>query len=48
MKSRGVYETPGGTILFHAHMDIETFTIDRVIYTIQFYYKIMYGIKSYI
>jgi argininosuccinate synthase len=29
MKSRGVYETPGGTILFHAHMDIETFTIDR-------------------
>jgi argininosuccinate synthase len=30
MKSRGVYETPGGTILFHAHMDIETFTIDRV------------------
>jgi argininosuccinate synthase len=29
MKSRGVYETPGGTILFHAHMDIETFTMDR-------------------
>lgn len=29
MKSRGVYETPGGTILFNAHMDIETFTMDR-------------------
>lgn len=29
MKSRGVYETPGGTILFQAHMDIETFTLDR-------------------
>ncbi|KAK1155519.1 argininosuccinate synthase-like [Acipenser oxyrinchus oxyrinchus] len=29
MKSRGIYETPGGTILYHAHMDIETFTMDR-------------------
>uniref|UniRef100_A0A4W3J6J5 Argininosuccinate synthase n=1 Tax=Callorhinchus milii TaxID=7868 RepID=A0A4W3J6J5_CALMI len=29
MKSRGIYETPGGTILFHAHMDIETFTMDK-------------------
>jgi len=29
MKSRGVYETPGGTILYHAHLDIETFTMDR-------------------
>lgn len=30
MKSRGIYETPGGTILFQAHLDIETFTLDRV------------------
>nr|XP_015222543.1 PREDICTED: argininosuccinate synthase isoform X3 [Lepisosteus oculatus] len=29
MKSRGIYETPGGTILYHAHLDIETFTMDR-------------------
>lgn len=29
MKSRGIYETPGGTILHHAHLDIETFTMDR-------------------
>jgi len=29
MKSRGVYETPGGTILFHAHRDIEALTMDR-------------------
>ena len=29
MKSRGVYETPGGTILLAAHRDIETITIDR-------------------
>jgi len=29
MKSRGVYETPGGTILLHAHRDIESLTLDR-------------------
>uniref|UniRef100_A0A8C1PBC5 Argininosuccinate synthase n=1 Tax=Cyprinus carpio TaxID=7962 RepID=A0A8C1PBC5_CYPCA len=29
MKSRGIYETPGGTVLLHAHLDIETFTMDR-------------------
>nr|XP_020456583.1 argininosuccinate synthase [Monopterus albus] len=29
MKSRGIYETPGGTILINAHLDIETFTMDK-------------------
>ncbi len=29
MKSRGVYETPGGTILLAAHRGIESITIDR-------------------
>jgi len=29
VKSRGVYETPGGTILFHAHRDIEGIAMDR-------------------
>lgn len=29
MKSRGVYETPGGTILLAAHRGIETLTLDR-------------------
>ena len=29
MKSRGIYETPGGTILFHAHRAIESITLDR-------------------
>ena len=29
MKSRGVYETPGGTILRAAHMAIESITMDR-------------------
>jgi argininosuccinate synthase len=29
MKNRGVYETPGGTILFAAHRGIESITLDR-------------------
>ena len=29
MKSRGVYETPGGTILHHAHRQVESLTLDR-------------------
>lgn len=29
MKSRGIYETPGGTILLAAHMDLEVFTLDK-------------------
>ena len=29
MKSRGVYETPGGTILYHAHNKLEEITLDR-------------------
>lgn len=29
MKSRGVYETPGGTLLFLAHRELESLTMDR-------------------
>ena len=29
MKSRGVYETPGGTILMHGHRQVEALTMDR-------------------
>jgi len=29
MKSRGVYETPGGTILSFAHKELESITLDR-------------------
>ncbi len=29
MKSRGVYETPGGTILYHAHDVLETICLDK-------------------
>ena len=29
MKSRGVYETPGGSILYAAHQELENITLDR-------------------
>ena len=35
MKSRGVYETPGGTILRSAHRDLETITLDREVMAIR-------------
>lgn len=32
MKSRGIYETPGVTILMHAHKELEHLTIDKTTY----------------
>ena len=41
MKSRGVYETPGGTILYAAHHELESITLDRA----TFQYKQQVAIK---
>lgn len=41
MKSRGVYETPAGTILYYAHNELEALTLDRA--TIA--YKQLVGVK---
>lgn len=35
IKSRGVYETPGGTILLNAHRDLEGITMDREVMRIR-------------
>lgn len=35
MKSHGVYETPGGTVLRTAHRDLETITMDREVMKIR-------------
>ncbi|KAL1492254.1 hypothetical protein ABEB36_012731 [Hypothenemus hampei] len=35
LKSRGVYETPGVTILYHAHTDLEVFCLDKEVYRIK-------------
>lgn len=41
MKSRGVYETPGGAILYHAHNKLEELCLDRDTY----HYKQGVGVK---
>ena len=41
MKSRGVYETPGGAILYHCHQVLETLCLDRETQ----HYKQLVGIK---
>ncbi len=35
MKSRGVYETPGGTILMEAHQQLEELILDRATFTVK-------------
>ena len=41
MKSRGVYETPGGSIIYYAHYELENLCLDRATMS----YKQMVGIK---
>jgi argininosuccinate synthase len=41
MKSRGVYETPGGTLLYAAHKELECLTLDRE----TMHFKEMAGVK---
>lgn len=47
MKSRGVYETPGGTILLAAHIDIEVFTMDREMRKIKRELDLKFGEQVY-
>ncbi len=35
MKSRGIYETPGGTILYEAHQQLEELILDRETYEVK-------------
>lgn len=41
MKSRGIYETPGGTIIYYAHNELENLCLDRATN----HYKELVGIK---
>ena len=47
MKSRGVYETPGGTILYHAHDVLETITLDKETARIKQYLSIKFADEVY-
>jgi argininosuccinate synthase len=43
MKSRGVYETPGGTVLYAAHEELERLTIDKNTYQYKLLVAQKYG-----
>ncbi|AFS77761.1 argininosuccinate synthase ArgG [Gottschalkia acidurici 9a] len=43
MKSRGVYESPGATILMEAHKDLEKLTLDKMTYHFKQTVAIKYG-----
>ena len=43
MKSRGIYENPGGAILYYAHHELEYLTLDRALYHYKEQVAIRYG-----
>jgi len=47
IKSRGVYETPGGTILIEAHKSLETLTLDLV-YNGQWFCKLRKALDAFV
>jgi argininosuccinate synthase len=47
MKSRGVYETPGGTILHLAHRALESLTLDREVLSLKQAYQDRYATMVY-
>ncbi|MDA8028484.1 MAG: argininosuccinate synthase [Nitrospiraceae bacterium] len=47
MKSRGVYETPGGTLLHAAHRALETLTLDRELLSMKAQYMPQYARMVY-
>lgn len=47
MKSRGVYETPGGTILREAHLDLEGLTVDREVRKLRDQFSVKFSELAY-
>ncbi|KAG1673524.1 Argininosuccinate synthase [Nymphon striatum] len=47
MKSRGIYETPGGTIIYHAHLDLEIYVMDREMRKIKRDLSLKFGEQVY-
>lgn len=43
MKSRGVYENPGGAILYYAHRELEYLTLDRATFHFKEHVAVKYG-----
>ncbi|XP_064457172.1 argininosuccinate synthase-like [Ornithodoros turicata] len=47
MKSRGIYETPAGTILHAAHLDLELFILDKEVWRLKQYLSEKFGEQVY-
>ncbi len=47
MKSRGCYETPGGTVLYKAHRALEAITIDRTVQALKDELRVRYASLVY-
>ena len=47
MKSRGAYETPGGTLLYAAHAELEALTLDRATMAYKQHVALDYGQMVY-
>ncbi|ESN99608.1 hypothetical protein HELRODRAFT_113689 [Helobdella robusta] len=47
MKSRGIYETPAGTVLYQAHLDLELLTLDREVRKIKRHLAAMFAEQVY-
>ena len=47
IKSRGVYETPAGTILHMAHIDLEIFILDKEVYKLKKYLSVRFSEQVY-
>jgi argininosuccinate synthase len=43
MKSRGVYENPGGSILYYAHRELEYLTLDRMTFHFKQHVAVRFG-----
>ena len=47
MKSRGVYETPGGSVLLAAHQDLETLCVGRDLLALKNQLEVRFSILAY-
>jgi len=47
MKSRGCYETPGGTVLYAAHEDLELITMDKIVRRLKESMGVQFAIQVY-
>lgn len=47
IKSRGVYETPAGTVLYQAHLDLEVFAMDKEVRKLKHFLAVQFSEQIY-